>query len=193
VSGDRCPDSAPPFPADDRASGVLLHVTSLPSAYGIGDAGPAARAWLDRLRVAAQCWWQVLPLNPTGPGHSPYEPLSSFAGNELPISPEGLIEDGLLRAGDCDGHPRSTTAVDYDAVIPFKQRLLETAWTNFRAGARADLREAYDQFRDYQASWLEDYALFRALKARYHGAHHRRVSTTGRPQPSPTTAYARHS
>jgi 4-alpha-glucanotransferase len=162
----------PPFTADDRASGLLLHVTSLPSAYGIGDTGPAARAWVDRLRAAGQRWWQMLPLYPTGSDHSPYEPLSSFAGNELLISPEDLIEDGLLRAADCDGRPRSATAVDYDAVIPFKQRLLEAAWTRFRAGARADLREAYDRFQSHHAPWLEDYALFRALKARHHGAYY---------------------
>jgi 4-alpha-glucanotransferase len=151
---------------------LLLHVTSLPSAYGIGDVGPAARAWIDRLRAAGQRWWQVLPLNPTGSDRSPYEPLSSFAGNELLISPEDLIEDGLLRAADCDGRVGSAAAVDYDAVVPFKQRLLEAAWARFRAGARADLRGAYDQFQNRHAPWLEDYALFQALKAKHQGAHY---------------------
>ena len=90
--------SLPPFPPDYRASGLLLHVTSLPSPYGIGDVGPAAFAWIDRLHEAGQSWWQALPLGPTGYGNSPYQSLSSFAGNGLLISPESLIEDGLLRA-----------------------------------------------------------------------------------------------
>src|SRR4030095_7106181 len=92
--------SLPPFTANDRASGVLLHVTSLPSPYGIGDLGPTAVAWIDRLRDAGQRWWQALPLGPTGYGEPPYQSLSSFAGNALLISPDWLIEDGLLRADD---------------------------------------------------------------------------------------------
>src|SRR5260370_4977740 len=81
----------PPFPPDYRASGLLLHVTSLPSKYGIGDVGPAALAWIDRLRGAGQSWWQALPLGPTGYGNSPYQPVSSFAGNELLVSPDWLV------------------------------------------------------------------------------------------------------
>jgi 4-alpha-glucanotransferase len=84
--------SLPPFPAAYRASGVLLHVTSLPSPYGIGDVGPAAVAWVDRLHELGQRWWQALPLGPTGYGDSPYQSLSSFAGNPLVISPDWLIE-----------------------------------------------------------------------------------------------------
>ncbi|MGO9920027.1 MAG: 4-alpha-glucanotransferase [Isosphaeraceae bacterium] len=166
------PASLPPFPPNYRASGVLLHVTSLPSPYGIGDVGPAALEWIDRLREAGQTWWQALPLGPTGYGNSPYQSLSSFAGNGLLISPDSLIEDGLLRQSDCEGHSFSATAVEFDAVIPFKHRLLETAWNHFRAGARADLRHAYEQFCNEQAHWLEDYALFRALKARHQGAYY---------------------
>src|ERR1700745_80301 len=107
----------PPFLQDYRASGVLLHVTSLPSPYGIGDVGPASRAWVDRLHEAGQTWWQTLPLGPTGYGNSPYQPLSSCAGNELVISPDDLIEDGLVKTADCAGS-FSAAAVDYDAVIP---------------------------------------------------------------------------
>ena len=80
-----------PFPPDYRASGVLLHVTSLPSPYGIGDLGPSAFKWIDTLCDAQQSWWQSLPLGPTGYGNSPYQPLSSFAGNWLLISPDGLV------------------------------------------------------------------------------------------------------
>jgi 4-alpha-glucanotransferase len=162
----------PPFPSDYRGSGVLLHVTSLPSPYGIGDVGPAALAWIDRLREAGQAWWQALPLGPTGYGDSPYQSLSSFAGNGLLISPDLLIEEGLLRPGDCEGPSFPAMAVDYDAVIPFKQRVIATAWKKFRAGTRADLGPAYERFCAEQAHWLEDYALFRALKARYQGAHY---------------------
>ena len=84
------------FSESYRGSGLLLHVTSLPSRYGIGDVGPAALAWVDRLGDAGQSWWQALPLGPTGYGNSPYQPLSSFAGNELLVSPDWLIEDRLL-------------------------------------------------------------------------------------------------
>jgi 4-alpha-glucanotransferase len=169
-------DSGPlsflPFPPEYRACGVLLHVASLPSPYGIGDVGPAAMAWVDRLHEAGQSWWQALPLGPTGYGNSPYQSLSSFAGNELLISPDGLIEDGLLRASDSRGNSFSASTIDYGAVIPFKRGILETAWRNFRAGARDDLRPAYEQFCDRHRRWLEDYALFRALKARHHDAHY---------------------
>jgi 4-alpha-glucanotransferase len=129
-------------------------------------------AWVDRLHEAGQSWWQALPLGPTGYGDSPYQPLSSFAGNELLISPDWLIEDGMLRADDCAGVAFPATAVEYDAVVPFKHRLLETAWTNFNGKARPDLAPAFEQFRHDHAHWLEDYALFRALKARYHGAYY---------------------
>jgi len=162
--------SLPPFPAEYRASGVLLHVTSLPSPYGIGDVGPSAMAWVDRLHEAGQQWWQALPLGPTGYGDSPYQLLSSFAGNALLVSPDWLIEDDLLRASDCAGHSFSATTVDFDAVKAFKYGLLETAWRNFSAGARSDLRPAFEQFGEAEAHWLDDYALFRALEARYGGA-----------------------
>ena len=154
-----------------RTSGLLLHVTSLPSRYGIGDVGPSAFSWVDRLHDAGQGWWQALPLGPTGYGNSPYQSLSSFAGNGLLISPEGLISDGLLRASDCDSH-LSSGVVDYSSVIPFKHGLLEKAWAYFGAGERKDLRPAYDEYCAKEAHWLEDYALFWALKARYNGAYY---------------------
>ena len=166
------PSSLPPFPPEYRASGLLLHVTSLPSPYGIGDVGPAALSWIDRLHEAGQSWWQALPLGPTGYGNSPYQSLSSFAGNGLLISPDWLIEDELLRASDCQVRSFPQNEIDYDAVIPFKHGLLETAWANFSAGARADLRPPIEQFRHDQAHWLEDYALFRALKAKFHDAYY---------------------
>src|SRR5215468_10339858 len=163
----------PPFLPEYRASGILLHVSSLPSRYGIGDLGPAALAWVDRLHEAGQSWWQALPLGPTGYGNSPYQSLSSFAGNGLLISPEWLIEEELLHTSDCVAPPFSTTAVDYGTVIPFKHRLLERAWRNFSAAAPLELQVAFEQFCHDQAHWLEDYALFRVLKARHNGAYYR--------------------
>ena len=163
----------PPFPPGYRASGLLLHVTSLPSPYGIGDLGASAFSWIDRLHDAGQSWWQSLPLGPTGYGNSPYQALSSFAGNALLISPDSLISDGLLQPND--SHSRfSADAVDYDSVIPFKQRLLEKSWANFEAEklAAKELRTDYGEFCARQASWLEDYALFAAVKAKYHGAYY---------------------
>jgi 4-alpha-glucanotransferase len=161
----------PPFPSGYLASGVLLHVTSLPSPYGIGDLGSTAFSWIDRLHSAGQRWWQMLPLGPTGYGNSPYQLVSSFAANSALISPDSLISDGLLKTADCKAEFPSDV-VNYDAVIPFKTRLLETAWENFKAGARRDLRAAYDEFRSKQEHWLNDYALFEALKARFHGDYY---------------------
>jgi len=160
-----------PFPPGYRASGLLLHVTSLPSPYGIGDLGASAIAWIDRLHNAGQGWWQALPIGPTGYGNSPYQSLSSFAGNGLLISPGALISDGLLKEGDCVSHFPSDV-VDYESVITFKHRLFEKAWANFKTGVRADLQPAYEKFCAEQATWLEDYALFRALKQKYEGAYY---------------------
>lgn len=171
MTSDGRPESVPPFPPEYRASGVLLHVTSLPSPYGIGDLGTAAFSWIDRLHSASQRWWQMLPLGPTGYGDSPYQPMSSFAANPALISPDSLISEGLLKTADCQAEFPSD-AVDYDAVIPFKARLLETAWANFRAGAGKDLRVAHEEFRAQQEHWLDDYALFEALKTRFHGEYY---------------------
>jgi len=173
MSGNGGLTNVPPFPLEYRASGLLLHVTSLPSPYGIGDLGSSAFSWIDRLHDAGQSWWQALPLGPTGYGNSPYQPMSSFAGNALLISPGSLISDGLIQASDAQLQ-FSADAVDYGSVIPLKQRLLETAWANFKAGQRTDrdLAPAYDEFCARQAHWLEDYALFRALKEKYRGAYY---------------------
>jgi 4-alpha-glucanotransferase len=162
---------ARPFPPEYRASGLLLHVTSLPSPYGIGDLGSSALSWVNRLHDAGQKWWQSLPLGPTGYGNSPYQPMSSFAGNAVLISPGSLILDGFLTEKDCESQ-FPADVVDYDAVIPFKVRLLEIAWKRFKAGTRSDLRAEYEEFCTQQEHWLEDYALFRALKAKYQGAYY---------------------
>lgn len=157
-------NQVPPFPPEYRASGILLHVTSLPSRYGIGDVGPAAMKWIDLLRDAGQTWWQSLPLGPTGYGNSPYQPLSSFAASEILISPDWLVEDGLLSVADCASPPPSTTAVNFAEVTSFKRRLLEKAWDAFCSARQLELQHAFEQFCHEQAAWLDDYALFRALK-----------------------------
>jgi 4-alpha-glucanotransferase len=158
--------------SDGRASGVLLHVTSLPSPYGIGDFGPTAISWIDRLSHARQCWWQALPLGPTGYNNSPYQPLSSFAGNVLLLSPDWLIEDELLTTSDCAHQPFPATLVDYDAVEPFKHGLVEIAWKRFQAGDRLKLRTEWEKFCQDQKHWLDDYAVFGALKAKFGDIHY---------------------
>jgi 4-alpha-glucanotransferase len=127
---------------------------------------------VDRLHEAGQSWWQGLPIGPTGYGNSPYQSLSSFAGNGLVISPDWLLQDELLKPIDCKPPSFSQAEIDYNAIIPFKRGLLEKASANFRAGARPDLQSAYEQFRNEQAFWLEDYALFRALKAGFKDAYY---------------------
>jgi 4-alpha-glucanotransferase len=165
------PAHAPLFPPGYRGAGLLLHITSLPSRYGIGDMGPAAFEFIDRLSEAGQGWWQALPLGPTGYGDSPYQPLSSMAANGLLISPELLMGCGLLDAGACE-RPFSNQNVDYGVVIPYKHHLLETLWSNFQSGRGRDLAPAFEEFCHSQSDWLDDYALFRALKARHNGAHY---------------------
>ena len=160
------------FSPEYRGAGLLLHVTSLPSPYGIGDLGPAAFGWIDRLSGAGQGWWQALPLGPTGYANSPYQALSSFAGNWLLISPDALIDDGLLQPSDVEGPSFPADFVDYDAVATFKRLLVEKAWSNFVRGVRPYLRSDYEQFCDSHAHWIDDYALFRALKTKFGGAYY---------------------
>ncbi len=156
-----------PFPPGCRAAGVLLHVTSLPSPYGIGDLGPSAIAWVDRLAAAGQSWWQVLPLGPTGFGHSPYQALSSFAANPLVISPDRLIEDGLLTANECGPHSFPPDYVDFERVTPFKESILTLAWENFRHRAKTQLHADFDEFLDATAAFQAEPALFMALRDRF--------------------------
>src|SRR5262245_11656388 len=121
--------------ARPRASGILLHPTSLPGPHGIGDLGPAACAWVDALARARQAWWQMLPLGPTGYGDSPYQCFSAFAGNVYLLSPDLLVRDGLLQSADLAGASFPTEYVDYGRVIPFKLDLLRRAWERFQTEA----------------------------------------------------------
>lgn len=146
-----------------RSSGVLLHPTSLPGPYGIGDLGPAAYAWVDALVAAKQAWWQILPLGPPGYGDSPYQCFSAFAGNSRLVSPDLLREDGLIDAGDLHAWSFPADRVDFGPVINFKNRLLARAWENFQRGKGGQLRAEFDQFLR-QHAWLDDFVLFKALK-----------------------------
>src|SRR3954447_18403774 len=122
--------SAPP-----RTAGVLLHPTSLPGPYGVGDLGPSARAWVDQLAGAGQTWWQVLPLNPPGAGDSPYSAFSAFAGNPLLVSPDELVADGLLKKDELSAAHLPPGRVDFGRVAVAKGALLSRARERFRAGA----------------------------------------------------------
>src|SRR5271157_4303323 len=113
-----------------RSAGVLLHPSSLPGPYGIGDLGAAAYAWVDALAGAKQTWWQILPLGPTGYGDSPYQCFSAFAGNPYLISPQTLVEDGLLDSREVATASFPANRVDYGPVIQFKIRVLNQAWDN---------------------------------------------------------------
>ncbi len=150
-----------------RASGILLHPTSLPGPMGIGDLGPQAFRFVDFLADAGQSLWQVLPLGPTGYGNSPYACYSAFAGNPLLLSLERLVEDGLLSASDLElASPFPTESVDFDAVALFKDRLLNQAFQTFRREAGSAQRQAFVAWCEapLARNWLEDYALFAALK-----------------------------
>ena len=153
-----------------RSAGILLHPTSLPGPYGIGDLGPAAYQWVDALVRAKQKWWQVLPLGPTGYGDSPYQCFSAFAGNPYLVSPEFLLRDGLLGQHEISGAQFRAEFVDFGPVIQFKLRILSQAWENFHSGRAGQLRPEFNAFRQRCAGWLDDYALFMALKDAHGGA-----------------------
>jgi len=149
-----------------RSSGILLHPTSLPSAYGIGDLGPSAYHFADFLVMTGQRLWQVLPLNPTENvyGHSPYHSPSAFAGNPLLISPEPLAQQGLLQQSESETGPRwSEQKVAFSRVVRFKQRLLERVCERF--GTEGDTAD-FERFCR-KADWLDDFALYMVLRSHY--------------------------
>lgn len=151
-----------------RASGVVFHPTALPGPYGIGDLGDEAYRFVDFLHAAGQTYWQVLPMSPTGYGDSPYQGLSVFAGNPLLISLQRLVELGHLPASALSALPSFPAGeVDFGRVIPYKNGLLDSAFDYFTAHATAEQRAAFAAFRHDNAAWLDDVALFMALKERY--------------------------
>lgn len=159
-----------------RSSGILLHPTSLPGRWGIGDLGVAAYQFVDFLESAGQRLWQILPLGPTGYGNSPYQSLSSFAGNPLLISLDRLVEEKLLEPGDLPAESElpegivSADRVDYNAVTDFKMPLLRRSFACFQHGASPAHTVAFQEFCAANAVWLDDYALFVAIKEAYDGA-----------------------
>ena len=152
-----------------RSGGVLLHPTSLPGPYGIGDVGPQAYRFVDWLASTGCTLWQILPLGPTGYGDSPYQCFSAFAGNPYLISFEALIEDGLLTEADLGEMPDFQSGrVDYGQLIPWKLGVLQNAFSRFRSGPSA-LHDEFETFRADNAFWLDDFALFMSLKEAHGG------------------------
>lgn len=154
--------------AFSRVSGLLLHVTSLPGRFGCGDLGAEAYRFVDFLREAKQAYWQILPLGPTGYGNCPYSSFSAFAGNHFLISVDKLLEHGLLESADLsDVPPFPVDRVDFGWVIDHRMKLLRRAHALFQK--RDDLQAEFQSFCADNRSWLEDYALFMALKEKYQG------------------------
>lgn len=153
-----------------RRAGVLLHPTSLPGANGIGEFGDEAHRFVDWLAEGEQTIWQVMPLGPTGYGDSPYQCFSAFAANPLLLSLDRLRDEGLLTPSDLEPlHQLPREFVDYGAVIPKKNELLYLAFQAFSRDANIEQRAEFDQFKQRFQGWLDDYALFMALKAFHDG------------------------
>ena len=148
-----------------RSSGILMHITSLPGAYGVGTMGKQAFAFVDFLKKAGQSYWQILPLSPTGYGDSPYQSCSTFAGNHYLIDLESLIEEGLLEKSEVDPIDWcwKDTKADFGRLYNNRLAVLRKAYARFQGGA------AFEQFMVDNASWLPDFALFMALKGKYAG------------------------
>ncbi len=152
-----------------RGSGVLLHITSLPSMYGIGDLGPAAYRFADFLFESRQRYWQILPLNPTDPAHddNPYHSISAFASNPLLISPEQMVQDGYLDESDTRiSEPFRDSPADFSRIIQFRERLFTLAWERFRKESE---RREFDIFCRQNAWWLDDFSAFLAIRTDRNG------------------------
>lgn len=152
----------------ERSAGILLHPTSLPGKFGIGDLGPNAYHFIDFLKSSGQTLWQTFPLGPTGYGDSPYQCFSAFAGNPLLISPELLLKDGLLSEKDLQDVPDfNSHKIDFGWVINYKYGLLKKAFENFIV-QKKNLDDECGEFCKKNSYWLDDYSLFMAAK-QYHG------------------------
>ena len=159
---------------NSRASGILLHPTSLPGPGGIGDFGPQAHRFLDRIAASGQSIWQILPLGPTGYGNSPYQSTSAFAGNPWLISPQVLHEEGLLTAEERERTELAglSSRVDFPAVIPARERALREAHERFSKGEGAEpaqRRARFEEFRAEHQHWLNEYALYAAIRETQQG------------------------
>jgi 4-alpha-glucanotransferase len=154
----------------DRSAGILLHPTSLPGPYGIGDIGPEAFRWLNFVSSTGCGLWQVLPLGPTGYGDSPYQCFSAFAGNPYLVSPETLLAEGLLQKEDLIQAPSFPSAkVDYGQVIPFKLEILDRSFKHFQENAPKKISQDFEEFKQSETHWLTDFAIFMAIKEAYGG------------------------
>jgi 4-alpha-glucanotransferase len=153
-----------------RSSGIILHPTSLPGSYGIGEIGPQAHRWVDFMAETGCALWQVLPLGPTGYADSPYQCFSAFAGNPYLISIETLLYEGLLDSEkDLADQPNfPDDRVDYGPVIRWKVEMLDRAYERFRQ--KSQLTDDFNRFRQQQSAWLDDFALFMAIKEAHDGA-----------------------
>ncbi|OWK69686.1 malto-oligosyltrehalose synthase [Pedobacter sp. AJM] len=152
---------------NDRSAGILMHISSLPSDYGIGDIGPESRSFIDFLTESGQKYWQILPVNPTKSenGHSPYSSNSAMAGNILLISPDLLQSDGLLKEADLKNAVlESADQVDYDRVEEHKHHLLKLAYHNFRESPHSELHKSFETFCTAEKSWLHDFSLYVTIK-----------------------------
>ncbi len=156
-----------PSVLEQRASGLLLHPTSLPGPHGSGDVGPAAHRFVDLLQQASQRWWQMLPVGPVGYGSSPYSAHSAFAGSPLLVALEPLVAEGLVAAADVRPPPLPEGRVDYGATGAFRESVRRRAFEAFLRRPAKE-RRALDAFAEAQDAWLEDWVLYRALK-RAHG------------------------
>ena len=154
-------------PLESRSCGVLLHPTSLPGPHGVGDLGFEAYRFVEFLKRAGQNLWQVLPLGPVGPGNSPYDSRSAFAGNSLLIADAWLVEHGLLDSGDLGDPGPAVDRADYDVAWTRKEPRIRLAFDRFRRTGSLDLQQRFEYFQWHEAGWLEDFALFEAL----HDAH----------------------
>ena len=155
----------------NRSSGILLHPTSLPGPYGIGDIGSRAHRWVEFLSGAGCGLWQVLPIGPTGYGDSPYQCFSSFAGNPLLISPDALLKDDLLHPDDLYDHPCfPENRVEFGEVIPWKAGVLDRSFIRYQHTQSLQLNTEMEEFQVQNTGWLDDFALFMALKEAHGGA-----------------------
>jgi 4-alpha-glucanotransferase len=154
----------------ERSAGILLHPTSLPGKFGIGDLGSEAYRFVDFLKEAGQTLWQVFPLGPTGYGDSPYQCFSAFAGNPLLVSPEKLQEDGFLSEDDLKNPPHSNPKkIDYGQAIDYKKSILKKAYINFKNNSKG-LDKDFNKFCEAHKEWLDDFTLFMACKDHHGGA-----------------------
>ncbi len=157
------------FSLDQRAAGVLLHVTSLPGPHGIGDFGPDAFRFVDWLKDAGQTIWQWLPVNPIGPGNSPYQSVSAFAGSPLMIALEGLVANAWLAAPSLPKDGFSASKVDFGSVVDWRNAQLRSAYAGFKTKNAKTEHDALAQWAAGEAYWLDDYALFMALETAHGG------------------------